>query len=57
VAGLTHRLVLGRPWAERLRHAVALGSAAAAAPVAGEFRLADYEQALDQVTIIRPEPA
>ena len=57
VAGLTHRLVLGRPWAERLRHAVALGSAAAAAPVAGEFRLADYEQALDQVTIVRPGTA
>ena len=57
VAGLTHRLVLGRPWAERLRHATALGSAAAAAPVAGEFRLADYEQALGQVTIIRPGTA
>jgi tagatose 6-phosphate kinase len=53
VAGLTHRLVLGHPWAERLRHAVALGSAAAAAPVAGEFRRADYEQALGQVTIVR----
>ena len=53
VAGLTHRLVLGHPWAERLRHAVALGSAAAAAPVAGEFRRADYEQALGQVTVVR----
>jgi tagatose 6-phosphate kinase len=53
VAGLTHRLVLGQPWAERLRHAVALGSAAAAAPVAGEFRRADYEQALGQVTVVR----
>lgn len=53
VAGLTHRLVLGRPWADRLRHAVALGSAAAAAPVAGEFCRADYEQALDQVTMAR----
>jgi tagatose 6-phosphate kinase len=53
VAGLTHRLVLGHPWAERLRHAVALGSAAAAAPVAGEFSPADYEQALDQVTVVR----
>ena len=57
VAGLTHRLVLGRPWAERLRHAVALGSAAAAAPVAGEFRRADYEQALDKVTIAGPGAA
>ena len=53
VAGLAHRLVLGQSWAERLRHAVALGSAAAAAPVAGEFNLADYEQALSQVTIVR----
>jgi tagatose 6-phosphate kinase len=53
VAGLTHRLVLGHSWAERLRHAVALGSAAAAAPVAGEFRRADYEQALGQVTVVR----
>jgi tagatose 6-phosphate kinase len=53
VAGLTHWLVLGHPWTERLRHAVALGSAAAAAPVAGEFRRADYEQALGQVTIVR----
>jgi tagatose 6-phosphate kinase len=53
VAGLTHRLVLGHPWAERLRHAVALGSAAAAAPAAGEFGRADYEQALGQVTVLR----
>jgi tagatose 6-phosphate kinase len=53
VAGLTHRLVLGHPWAERLRHAVALGSAAAAAPVAGEFSQPDYEQALGEVTVVR----
>ncbi len=53
VAGLARQLVLGRPWAERLRHAVALGSAAVAAPVAGEFRQADYEHALGQVSIIR----
>jgi tagatose 6-phosphate kinase len=54
VAGLTHRLVLGRHWAERLRHAAALGFAAAAAPVAGEFCQADYERAVDQVVITRP---
>ena len=53
VAGLTHRLVLGRPWAERLRHAAALGFAAATAPVAGEFCRADYERALDQVAMAR----
>jgi tagatose 6-phosphate kinase len=53
VAGLAHRLVLGDPWPERLRHAAALGSAAAAAPVAGEFCDADYQRALGQVRIIR----
>jgi tagatose 6-phosphate kinase len=53
VAGLTHRLVLGRPWPERLRHAAALGSAAAAAPVAGEFCPADYARALGEIRISR----
>ena len=38
-AGLVHGLVLGRPWEERLRHAVGARPAAAAAPrSAGEFR-------------------
>ena len=50
-AALVHGLVLGRPWDERLRHAVALGAATAAAPVAGEFRPADYASALPQVTV------
>ena len=36
-AGLAHGLALGQPWPERLRDAVALGTAAALAPVAGEF--------------------
>jgi tagatose 6-phosphate kinase len=52
-AGLVQGLVLGRPWAERLRHAVALGTAAAAAPVAGEFRAADYASELARVTVCR----
>lgn len=52
-AGLVHGLVLGRPWDERLRHAVALGSAAAAAPAAGEFSHADYTGALGAVTVHR----
>jgi 1-phosphofructokinase family hexose kinase len=52
-AGLAHGLVLGRPWDERLRHAVALGTAAAAAPVAGEFSHADYTEALSSVTVHR----
>lgn len=51
VAGLAHGLTLGRPWAERLRHAVALGSATTAAPVAGEFCPADYYSALDAVQV------
>jgi len=50
-AGLAHGLVLGRPWDERLRHAVALGAATAAAPVAGEFRSGDYAGALTSVTV------
>jgi tagatose 6-phosphate kinase len=52
-AGLAHGLVLGRPWAERLRHAVALGTAAAAAPAAGEFSPGDYAAGLDQATVRR----
>jgi tagatose 6-phosphate kinase len=50
-AALAHGLVLGRPWHERLRHAVALGAATAAAPVAGEFRSGDYAGALAAVTV------
>jgi tagatose 6-phosphate kinase len=50
-----HGLVLGRPWEERLRHAAALGTAAAAAPVAGEFSHADYATALAGVTVSRGE--
>ena len=54
-AGLVHGLVLGRPWDERLRHAVALGTAAAAAPVAGEFSHADYTSVLGTVAVHREE--
>ena len=42
VAGLTLGLVTGRPWPDRLRDATALGTAAALAPVAGEFSPDDY---------------
>jgi tagatose 6-phosphate kinase len=45
-AALAHGIVLRRPWHERLRHAAALGAAAAAAPVAGEFCPQDYLVAL-----------
>jgi tagatose 6-phosphate kinase len=51
VAGLAHGLALGRPWPERLRQAAALGSAAAAAPVAGDLSRADYDRALGGVRI------
>jgi tagatose 6-phosphate kinase len=54
-AGLVHGLVLGHPWEERLRHAVALGAASVAAPVAGEFRNADYAEALAGVRVNRSE--
>jgi len=53
VAGLAHGLVLGRPWAERLRHAAALGTAAVAAPAAGQFAPADYERALAGTRVTR----
>jgi len=53
VAGLAHGLVLGRPWAERLRHAAALGTAAVAAPAAGQFGVADYERALAGTRVTR----
>jgi tagatose 6-phosphate kinase len=55
-AALAHRLALGRPWEDRLRHAAALGAASVAAPVAGEYRQADYAAALPAVTV-RPLPA
>ncbi|MDR0346703.1 MAG: hexose kinase [Nocardiopsaceae bacterium] len=50
-AGLARGLVAGWPWEERLRHAVALGTAVAAAPVAGEFSRTDYEALLGAVTV------
>ena len=53
VAGLAHGLVLGRPWAERLKHAAALGTAAVAASAAGQFAMADYEQALAGTRVTR----
>lgn len=56
-AGLVHGLVLGRSLDERLRHAVALGTASAAAPSAGEFRTVDYAAALAGVSVHREEVA
>jgi tagatose 6-phosphate kinase len=51
VAALADSLVVGRAWADRLRHAVALGTAAAAAPVAGAFAAEDYARLLSQVRV------
>ena len=50
-AGLAYGLALGQPWDERLRHAVALGTAAALAPVAGEFSPADYVTLLEATVV------
>ena len=50
-AALAHGLLLGRPWPERLAHAAALGAAAVAAPVAGEFSRADYTDSLTKVSV------
>jgi tagatose 6-phosphate kinase len=55
VAGLARGLALGTPWPDRLRQAVALGTAAAAAPVAGHFAEADYARAFAEVTVARWE--
>jgi tagatose 6-phosphate kinase len=55
VAGLALGLALGTPWPERLREAVALGTAAAAAPAAGQFDPADYARALAGVSVARWE--
>jgi tagatose 6-phosphate kinase len=46
VAGLALGLARGWTWPERLRHAAALGAATVAAPAAGEFDRALYEQLL-----------
>jgi tagatose 6-phosphate kinase len=52
-AGLAQGLALGQPWPERLRDSVALGTAAALAPVAGEFTAADYATVRAGVTVTR----
>ncbi|HXS64466.1 MAG TPA: hexose kinase [Streptosporangiaceae bacterium] len=44
VAGLADGLVRGTGWPETLRHAVGLGAATVAAPVAGEFARDEYER-------------
>ena len=51
VAALAHGLVSGRTWPGRLRHAVVLGAATVASPVAGEFVSADYAAGLETATV------
>lgn len=51
VAGLADSLVRGQDWPASLRHAAALGSAAAAAPVAGEYAVSDYERLVTTVEV------
>lgn len=55
VAGLVDGLVRGRDWPDLLRHGAAVGTAAAAAPVAGEFSLAEYERLVPAISVIRLE--
>jgi tagatose 6-phosphate kinase len=50
-AALVHGMALRWPWEERLRHAVALGAATVAAPVAGEFRHDSYLDGLRPVAV------
>ena len=50
-AALADGLVAGTPWADRVRHAAALGAATVAAQVAGEYAPADYERALANVRL------
>ncbi len=52
VAGLADSLARGHDWPAMLRHAVALGTASAVTPVAGEFALADYERLVTTVQVI-----
>ncbi|HEU5420163.1 MAG TPA: 1-phosphofructokinase family hexose kinase [Streptosporangiaceae bacterium] len=55
VAGLARGLALGQAWPERLRHATALGTAAVAAPVAGEFSRERYAELLPEISVRRDD--
>ncbi|MGA4849678.1 1-phosphofructokinase family hexose kinase [Streptomyces sp. G5(2025)] len=58
VAGLLSGLAEGLPWPDRLARALALSAATVAAPVAGEFDRATYEDLLARVTVTgRPAAA
>ncbi len=51
VAGLALGLTRDWTWPDRLRHAAALGTATAAAPVAGQFDLADYDRLCSDIPV------
>lgn len=51
VAGLLSGLVERLPWPDRLSRAVALSAATVAAPAAGEFDRAAYEELLGRITV------
>lgn len=55
VAGLLSGLVERLPWPDRLTRAIALSAATVAAPVAGEFDRATYENLRPRITVT-PEP-
>jgi tagatose 6-phosphate kinase len=55
-AALSYGHVLGQSWPDLLGRTAALGAAAVAAPVAGEFSGPDYERALATVRVSRWEP-
>ncbi|MFF8645057.1 1-phosphofructokinase family hexose kinase [Streptomyces sp. NPDC015345] len=58
VAGLLSGLAEGLPWPDRLARALALSAATVAAPAAGEFDRATYEDLLPRVTVTgRPAAA
>jgi tagatose 6-phosphate kinase len=54
-AALARGLVADTAWPDRVRHAAALGAAAVAAQVAGEYAPADYERALAKVRVTSRE--
>lgn len=56
VAGLLTGLIDGVPWPQALAQAVALSAATVAAPAAGEFDRATYDELLPHLTVgVRPE--
>ncbi|MEU6408778.1 1-phosphofructokinase family hexose kinase [Microbispora sp. NPDC046933] len=56
VAGLALGLVEGAPWPERLRRAAALGAAAVATPVAGDFDPDVYRRVHPEITVEPHDP-